>query len=1149
MRQTTRSRHVNLHRHWETELCLICAASREELPARIDQLDAFLAQSGDASLTDIAFSLGKSWQPSDSTLAIVASSVDDLREKTAASRKRLIKSDCMRIKARNGIFFFDDSIRMKGKLAFLFPGEGSQYTNMLLDLCLHFPEVRREFDLVDRACQAAGGDFVPSRHIFPSWADGDTTDAALWEMAAAIESVSAADMALRQLFRELGIVPDAVVGHSSGEFVALDSAGVLRFESEEEEVGFIRDGYVQLKKLISRTDIPEGVLLTVGGVDRGVIDEMLGMYPDRLLTAIENCPHQYVLCAVPELAGEIASQLSGKYAMVVPLPFRRPYHTRWFESTLDGLRDLFRRYRLRSPDTDIYSCASAERFPADTAEIERLCVGQWAQPVRFEKTVERMHEDGIRFFVEVGPRGNLTSFVNDILSDKPCVAVAANRIRRSGITQLQHALALLAAHGVFMKPDFLYARRDPQLLDFASRAKPESESRSMTMTLSPVLLPSMSAGEIPPRRSTTVAGTGSVASAASDGDPVMRAYFDNMEQFFAIQRQVASRFSGMPGLSEERPAASSPVAPPVREGPMLGRIVEHRPGESLVAVKTFDVEEEVFLRDHAFPGTVVSLEDSALSGLPVMPLTMSLEVVSEAAAALIPGRVVVALKDVRATRWISFEEREQTVRITARVLSSGDRPTIRVEIRDADGTDKMAAYRPSLVEATVVLAEHYESRQDTTRLELDNEKACNWNTRSIYPEYLFHGPTLQGIASMTRWAEEGMEGSVRVMPRSGLLRSDASPAFAIDPILLDSVGAVLYIWLDCEGSRKKKVVVLPYRVKEIRFFGPLQPENTVLKTTLRKVSLTDMAAEVDIRAVDDEGRVVIEMLSWESRTFAVTPALHGVFHTPTSSHVSDVCEIPGLDSQSPDGPVCCISSSVSAEFLRSSHGVWETMLAYSVFDEAGRGQWKGMEGDEKRRIQWLLGRTVAKEAVRRFLVKRHDLQTASPDVKITVDENGKPLAGGTWEEKIRGGLEISIAHAGDVAVAVAGPASAGALGIDVEPGGQMNADLLQEAFSGSEQDLLRRLSRDGSEWALRLWCAKEAAAKAIGTGVSFDPRDIMAVRADNETGEVEMELQGGRIPEAVKGEGLRLGVATFLRDGAVLAFTRLHPDLTEHKRE
>ncbi len=73
-----------------------------------------------------------------------------------------------------------------------------------------------------------------------------------------------------------------------------------------------------------------------------------------------------------------------------------------------------------------------------------------------------MHADGVRLFVECGPRGNLTSFVQDILRGRPFEAVAANVAHRSGLTQLNHMAAVLAAHHVPLRFEHMYSRRDPR---------------------------------------------------------------------------------------------------------------------------------------------------------------------------------------------------------------------------------------------------------------------------------------------------------------------------------------------------------------------------------------------------------------------------------------------------------------------------------------------------------------------------------------------------------------------------------------------------------------------------------------------------------------------------------------------------------------
>ncbi len=97
-----------------------------------------------------SFKVKKLVEPASCRLAVVASSTDDLQEKLAYALKRLADPDCHQIKDLKGIYFFDTPLSKEGKLAFLFPGEGSQYVNMLADLCIYFPEVRACFDRTDR---------------------------------------------------------------------------------------------------------------------------------------------------------------------------------------------------------------------------------------------------------------------------------------------------------------------------------------------------------------------------------------------------------------------------------------------------------------------------------------------------------------------------------------------------------------------------------------------------------------------------------------------------------------------------------------------------------------------------------------------------------------------------------------------------------------------------------------------------------------------------------------------------------------------------------------------------------------------------------------------------------------------------------------
>src|SRR5262249_8060649 len=124
----------------------------------IKSLQAFLQHNPEVSLLDLAFSLHTELKPGGSRLAVVASSTDELQSRLTGACERLSDPNRKQIKDAVGIYYFEQPLYLQGGLAFLFPGEGAQYLNMLSDLCPHFPEVKQCFAeadrLADRSAQA-----------------------------------------------------------------------------------------------------------------------------------------------------------------------------------------------------------------------------------------------------------------------------------------------------------------------------------------------------------------------------------------------------------------------------------------------------------------------------------------------------------------------------------------------------------------------------------------------------------------------------------------------------------------------------------------------------------------------------------------------------------------------------------------------------------------------------------------------------------------------------------------------------------------------------------------------------------------------------------------------------------------------------------
>ena len=151
---------------------------------------------------------------------------------------------------------------------------------------------------------------------------------------------------------------------------------------------------------------------------------------------------------------------------------------------------------------------------------------------------------------------------------------------------------------------------------------------------------------------------------------------------------------------------------PVVEKPFaLVESIEHlEPGRSIVFRRVMDEREDLYADDHTLGGRGVSRVDPGQNGLPVLPMTFSLEAMAEAAMVLAPGKVVVAIRNVRLYRWLPFDPEPTTLEVRASLVSTDAKTglvEVKADVRDlgnsfvADGANKPAS------EAIVVLADHY----------------------------------------------------------------------------------------------------------------------------------------------------------------------------------------------------------------------------------------------------------------------------------------------------------------------------------------------------------------------------------------------------------------------------------------------------------
>ena len=432
--------------NWDSESILLCGASRDDLIDQMRRVTQYAIAHPTISLKDLACTLNQGSQEQKVRLGLVVSSVTDLQERLLATIDRLGDPSCRSIRDARGTYFWDEPLL--GRVALVFPGEGSQYPGMLADLCVHFPEVRAVFDTSDRVADVSGSEITPSDMLFGA---GGSDCAPLWSIGPAVNVVLSAQWAIYQLLLRLGVKADAVVGHSSGEFLALAAAGVMNVDKT------LENRFGELAEMFDRLEacggVPEARLIAVA-CDRDRVERCLRNI-DNVSVAMDNCPHQVVIAAPIGLEKDVVNALHSEGLIFEVLPFARAYHTPQFEPVVGPMADFLSSFLIQPPVIPVYSCALARRMPNDA--IALWAVAQWSRPVRFRETIEAMHADGIRVFIDVGARGNLAGFVEDILRDRPSLAVAASLPRRSGLTQINHLVAALFAQGTPVCSDFLYA--------------------------------------------------------------------------------------------------------------------------------------------------------------------------------------------------------------------------------------------------------------------------------------------------------------------------------------------------------------------------------------------------------------------------------------------------------------------------------------------------------------------------------------------------------------------------------------------------------------------------------------------------------------------------------------------------------------------
>lgn len=379
-------------RSWQ--LLVMSARTGSALEAATAQLSTYLRQHPAANLADVAYTCQVGRRAFNHCRMLVC--------RDAAEAVEMLETQ-----APQRVF---TSVRepVTRPLAFMFPGGGAQYQQMARGLYLEERTFREEFDTCAELLEPELG-FDLRCVLYPAeGADQATAAEQLRDPSGAMCSVFAVEYALARLFLSWGLTPDAVIGHSFGEYTAATLAGVFS----------VRDA-LRLLALRGRlfAQLDEGAMLSVPLPEEELMPLLLRAGGQLSLAAVNGPSRCVVSGAVPAVA-ELEAILAARRVNTSRLQTNRAGHSPMVDAILQPFARLVSQFKLNPPTIPLISNVTGTWMTAAEATDPDYWVSHLRRTVRFSDGVRELVKEPARILLEVGPGQALSSLVRRQLKDK-----------------------------------------------------------------------------------------------------------------------------------------------------------------------------------------------------------------------------------------------------------------------------------------------------------------------------------------------------------------------------------------------------------------------------------------------------------------------------------------------------------------------------------------------------------------------------------------------------------------------------------------------------------------------------------------------------------------------------------------------------------
>lgn len=408
----------------EVQPVMLSARTEAALADAAAKLQNHLAENPKLALHDVAFSLATTRSALEHRLAMTATTRQGLHEQLQTAAQGQTPAGAVR----------GSVAPARGKLAFLFTGQGAQVPGMGRGLYAAWPAFRAAFDqclaLFDPELER------PLREVM--WAESGSEEAALLDQTAYTQpALFAMEYALYVLWDSLGVKPDLVAGHSIGELVAACAAGVFSLQ-DATRLCAARGRLMQA--LPAR-----GAMVSIA-VSEAEVAQVVARHEGQVSIAAINGPRQVVIAGDKEVVEELAAEFAAQGVRTKRLAVSHAFHSPRMEPMMERFLRVAETVTYRTPKMLLVSNVSG-KLCADQVCTAEYWVRHVREAVRFADGVKAMQEAGVRTFVEVGPQATLLGLLPACLPESELGLHASMRTGRDEAESVLEALGGLWTAG------------------------------------------------------------------------------------------------------------------------------------------------------------------------------------------------------------------------------------------------------------------------------------------------------------------------------------------------------------------------------------------------------------------------------------------------------------------------------------------------------------------------------------------------------------------------------------------------------------------------------------------------------------------------------------------------------------------------------